>query len=104
MEINAMKPSAQKLSAHQIPRRHALLAIGSACLGLIWSTKPASAQTDVTIAVELPNDRTRTGLLALKDKNGKLIAGPFRVLGKGDGRAARDNHNPTRNHILPDRK
>lgn len=80
-----MKPSVQKTLTGQIPRRHALLAIGSACVGLISSTRSTFGQTDVTITVDLPNDRTRTGLLTLKDRNGKVIAGPFRVLGKADG-------------------
>jgi L,D-transpeptidase catalytic domain len=96
-----MNPLAQRLSIRQIPRRNALVAIGSACFALISSTNLTLAQTDVTIAVDLPDDRTRTGLLALKDRNGRVIAGPFRVLGKADGRTARAHNNSTRSRILP---
>lgn len=95
-----MKRSAQKTSTRKIPRRHALFAIGSACVVFMSSPRVAFGETDVTITVDLPEDRTRTGLLTLKDKNGKVLAGPFRVLGKADGRTAKKRNNPNRSRIL----
>lgn len=85
----------------QITRRQALFGIASACLVFFSSAEFTSGQTNVTIAVDLPSDRTRAGLLALRDSNGKLLAGPWRVLGKADGQTAKANNNPNRSRVLP---
>ncbi len=84
----------------QITRR-LLLAMGSAWLVLGSSPKLIFAQTQITIAVDLPSDRTRAGLLALRDSSGKVIAGPWRALGKADGKTAKTKNNPARSRVLP---
>ena len=54
-----------------------------------------------TIAISLPNDRTKIGTLQLVADDGTLIAGPFDAYGKADGQAAKNNANPSRNSLLP---
>jgi|GEM_PF-1473080 len=85
----------------QITRREAIWGIGSTCLVLISAADFSVGQTKVTIAVDLPIDRTRVGVLALRNSSGKIIAGPWRVLGKADGQTASAKNNPTRSRVLP---
>ena len=49
----------------------------------------------VIVEVTLPLDRRKTGQLSLKDETGKVIAGPFSVLGKSSNKEAAEKGNPT---------
>lgn len=56
---------------------------------------------DLTINVQLPFDRTRTGLLTLTGSDGATLAGPFEVLGKSDNARAAKEGNASRDPTLP---
>jgi hypothetical protein len=53
------------------------------------------------IIIELPKDRSYTGILRLKDDNDFILAGPYLVCGRASDMAASEHGNPSRMPVLP---